>query len=139
MKLSARNQIEATVTAVSKGAVNAMITLKAPQGTELTAVITNGSADELGLKAGESVIAFFKASHVLIATGAVPNISARNKLPGSVVKIVEGAVNAEIDVKLAEGDTVVAIITEDAAESLSLKEGSDVVVIIKSTDVMIAK
>lgn len=139
MKISARNQIEATVTAVDKGIVNAMITLRAPQGTELTAVITNGSADTLGLKAGESVTAFFKASHVLIATGAVPNISARNKLPGSVEGITKGVVNTEVDVKLTGGDKVVAIITNESVSDLALKEGSDVVVIIKSTDVMIAK
>lgn len=139
MKISARNQIKATVTAVSKGAVNAMVTLKAPQGTELTAVITNGSAEVLELEVGESVIAFFKASHVLIATGTLPKISARNKLAGRVEKVIDGAVNAEIDVKLSEGDMVTAIITEEAAADLSLTAGSEVVVIIKSTDVMIAK
>ena len=139
MKISARNQIEATVTAVEKGAVNAAVTLKAPQGTELSAVITNQSAELLGLEAGQSVTGFFKASHVLIAIGGMPNISARNKLQGSVVKVTKGAVNSEVDVKLVSGDVVVAIITNEAVTDLALKEGSEVVAIIKSTDVMIAK
>jgi len=139
MKISARNQIEATVTAVEKGAVNAAVTLKAPQGTELSAVITNQSAELLGLAAGQSVTGFFKASHVLIAIGGMPNISARNKLQGSVVKVTKGAVNSEVDVKLVSGDVVVAIITNGAVTDLALKEGSEVVAIIKSTDVMIAK
>ena len=139
MNISARNQIEATVTAVEKGAVNAVVILKAPQGTELSAVITNQSAELLGLEAGQSVTGFFKASHVLIATGGMPNISARNKLQGSIVKITKGAVNSEVDVKLVSGDVVVAIITNEAVTDLALKEGSEVVAIIKSTDVMIAK
>ncbi|WP_345976114.1 TOBE domain-containing protein [Sulfurimonas sp. HSL3-7] len=139
MKISARNQIEAAVTAVEKGAVNAAVTLKAPMGTELSAIITNQSAEMLGLEAGQYVTGFFKASHVLIAIGGIPNISARNKLKGSVVKITKGAVNSEIDVKLVSGDIIVAIITNEAVTDLSLKEGSEVFAIIKSTDVMIAK
>ena len=69
----------------------------------------------------------------------MPNISARNKLQGSVVKVTKGAVNSEVDVKLVSGDVVVAIITNEAVTDLALKEGSEVVAIIKSTDVMIAK
>ena len=40
---------------------------------------------------------------------------------------------------LVSGDVVVAIITNEAVTDLALKEGSEVVAIIKSTDVMIAK
>lgn len=139
MNISARNQILTTVTSVEKGSVSASVTLKAPQGTELTAVITNQSVEALALEAGQNVTAFFKASHVLIATGGVPNISARNKLLGSVEKITRGAVNSEVDIKLAGGDIVVAIITNEAVSDLALKEGGEVIAIIKSTDVMIAK
>lgn len=139
MKISARNQIQTAVMSVEKGAVNASITLKTEQGTELTAVITNQSVETLSIAAGESVTAFFKASHVLIATGGVPNISARNKLPGRVAGITRGAVNSEVDIALTGGDIVVAIVTNEAVSDLALKEGGEVVAIIKSTDVMIAK
>lgn len=67
------------------------------------------------------------------------NISARNKLPGIVDGIAKGAVNAEVDIRLTGGDKVVAVITKEALSDLALKEGGDVVVIIKSSDVMIAK
>ncbi len=137
--ISARNQIQTAVMAVEKGAVNASVTLKTAQGTELTAVITNQSVETLALAAGQSVTAFFKASHVLIATGGVANISARNKLPGRVARITRGAVNGEVDIELSSGDIVVAIVTNEAVSDLALKEGGEVVAIIKSTDVMIAK
>ncbi len=139
MNISARNQIVATVASVEKGSVNASVTLKTPQGTELKAVITNQSVEALALEAGQNVTAFFKASHVLIAVGSAANISARNKLLGSVSKITRGAVNSEVDIKLAGGDIIVAIITNEAVSDLALKEGGEVVAIIKSTDVMIAK
>ena len=48
-----------------------------------------------------------------------------------------GAVMAEVVVELADGQEIVSAITRTSAESLNLKEGDDVVAIIKSTEVMI--
>lgn len=139
MKISARNQIEAVITAVETGAVNAKVALKAPEGTLLSAIITIESVNALSLAEGDTVKAFFKASHVLVAVGDVPNISARNKLPGRVEKVIVGAVNAELILRLENGDAVSSIITHDALDELGIAEGSDVTAIIKASDVMIAK
>jgi len=65
-------------------------------------------------------------------------ISARNQLPGTVKSVKFGNVMAEVIVSVGAGE-VVAAITRESAESLGLKEGDDVAVIIKSTDVMIAR
>jgi molybdate transport system regulatory protein len=139
MMISARNQIDAIVEAVQKGAVNAVVDLKTAQGTIMVASITNSAADALQLKTGDKVIAFFKASHVLIATGWAIAISARNKLEGTVENIRSGTVSAEVAVKLPGGDRVIATITDEAARNLALCEGENVAAVIKSTDVMIAK
>ena len=48
-----------------------------------------------------------------------------------------GAVMAEVVVELADGQEIVSAITRTSAESLNLKQGDDVVAIIKSTEVMI--
>lgn len=139
MKISARNQIEAEIISIETGAVNAKITLRAPKGTLLGAIITVESVEALGLAVGERVRAFFKASHVLIVTGGVPNVSARNKLAGRVEKLVQGAVNAELIVAVPEGDVVTSIITNEALNDLRIAEGSEVTAVIKASDVMIAK
>ena len=65
-------------------------------------------------------------------------ISARNQLAGTVKSITEGAVMAEVVVALDGGQEVVAAITAESARSLGLAAGSKVVVIIKSTEVMVA-
>ncbi len=44
---------------------------------------------------------------------------------------------AEVVMALADGQEIVSAITRGSAESLNLKEGDDVVAIIKSTEVMI--
>ena len=65
MKLSARNQIAATVTGVTHGAAIANVEHDAG-GTRLVASITVEAANELGLAAGKQVTAVIKASDVLI-------------------------------------------------------------------------
>jgi len=65
-------------------------------------------------------------------------LSARNQLPGKVKSVKLGNVMAEVVVDVA-GHEVVSAITRGSAEGLSLKEGMEVLVVIKSTEVMIAK
>ena len=64
-------------------------------------------------------------------------LSARNQLKGTVRSVEIGAVMAEVVVSIGDGE-VVASITRGSAEGLGLKEGDQVTVVIKATDVMIA-
>lgn len=65
-------------------------------------------------------------------------LSARNILKGKVVKIVRGAVNAEVTIQLSGGEQVVSIITNGSVESLGLKEGKEAYAVIKASSVMVA-
>jgi molybdopterin-binding protein len=65
-------------------------------------------------------------------------ISARNRLPGTVKEIKLGQVMAEVTVKVGENE-VVAAITKASVERLGLKVGDSASVVIKATEVMIAK
>jgi molybdopterin-binding protein len=67
MKLSARNQIPARVTAITQGEATANVELDAA-GTRLVASITIEAARELGLQEGAQVTAIVKASDVILAT-----------------------------------------------------------------------
>ena len=66
VKLSARNRIPATVTAVTAGEATANIELDAG-GSRLVASITVEAAKELGLAPGTEVTAIIKASDVILA------------------------------------------------------------------------
>jgi molybdopterin-binding protein len=66
MRLSARNQIPATVTGITEGEATANIELNAA-GVRLVASITVEAARELGLTAGSQVTAVIKASDVIVA------------------------------------------------------------------------
>jgi molybdopterin-binding protein len=66
MKLSARNQIPGTITAVKPGATTTHVTIEIKQGVVVTASITNEAAEELGLKPGMAAYAVIKASDVMV-------------------------------------------------------------------------
>ena len=64
-------------------------------------------------------------------------LSARNQLKGTVQSVKSGAVMAEITVNVDAGP-IIAAITDSSRDRLNLKEGDQVTVIIKATEVMIA-
>ncbi len=66
MKLSARNQIPGTITAVKPGATTSHITVEVSPTVTVTASITNEAAEELKLAPGMKVFAVIKASDVMI-------------------------------------------------------------------------
>ncbi len=68
MKLSARNVLKGKVVKVTKGAVNAEVTIEMPGGTQVVSIITNTSVDNLGLVEGKQAYAVIKASNVMVAT-----------------------------------------------------------------------
>jgi molybdopterin-binding protein len=65
-------------------------------------------------------------------------ISARNKLQGTVTSVKLGGVMAEVVVQVGENE-IVSVVTRTSAEELGLKEGDEVTAIIKSTEVMLAR
>lgn len=67
MKLSARNVLKGKVLKVIRGAVNSEVTLELPGGTQVVSIITNNSAESLGLQEGKEAYAVIKASNVMVA------------------------------------------------------------------------
>ncbi len=65
-------------------------------------------------------------------------ISARNQLKGTVTSVTTGNVMAEVAVDVG-GQEIVSAITRASAESLNLAKGDEVTVIVKATEVIIAK
>ena len=65
--------------------------------------------------------------------------SARNQLRATVKSVTLGSVMAEVILTLPDGQEIVSAITKTSAESLNLNAGDNVVVIIKSTEVMVGK
>src|SRR5688500_1997921 len=69
---------------------------------------------------------------------SIQAINVRNQFKGKVREIIRGDVVSEVDVETAWG-IVTSVITTRSVDELQLKVGSDVVALVKSTEVSIAK
>lgn len=138
MKTSARNQLRGQVRAVIKGAVNGDVILDLGNGLEIFANITNEAIDDLQLQPGREAAAIIKSSFVLLSPDEHLRISARNRLPGTVLTVIPGAVNSEIKMELAGGRVLTAIITNDSVQEFGFAPGTRCCALIKASHVMIA-
>ena len=66
MEISARNKLPGVVRSIKSGAILSEVVI-AMGDSEITAVITRGSADNLDLKEGDKVYAVVKATEVMVA------------------------------------------------------------------------
>jgi molybdate transport system regulatory protein len=139
MKVSARNAFSGTITKVVKGAVNSEVLLTVPGGDQIVASITNGSVETLALKEGVHAVALVKASWVILGKDLDPSkISTRNVLAGTISKILGGAVNSEVEVKLSGGAIITAIVTNTSVQHMHLVVGEKVSAAFKASSVIIA-
>jgi molybdate transport system regulatory protein len=63
--------------------------------------------------------------------------SARNQFFGAVTRVVPGAVNDEIELAIAGGQKIVAIVTRESTDNLALAPGRQVFALIKSSSVIV--
>lgn len=139
MKVSARNQFIGTVSEVHLGAVNAEVYIQLKGGDMIVAAITKESLESLAIKTGMEVIALVKAPQIILVTDfGGYKLSARNQLQGTVTKIKQGEVNAEVDIDTAGGNKIATTVTKDSIEILGLHEGQLATAVFKASVVIIA-
>jgi len=66
-------------------------------------------------------------------------ISARNKIKGTIEEITVGSVMAKVKINIGNGNEISSVITIESVIDLKLKVGDEVYAIVKSTEVMIGK
>lgn len=64
-------------------------------------------------------------------------ISARNVFEGTITALTDGKVNAEVEITMASGDRLIAIVTEGSVQSLGLALGKPVMAFVKAPWVMV--
>jgi len=63
--------------------------------------------------------------------------SARNQFFGTVTQVARGAVNDEVTLQIADGQSIVAVVTHESAESLGLAPGRQAYALVKSSSVIV--
>jgi molybdopterin-binding protein len=64
-------------------------------------------------------------------------LSARNQLKGTVVEILEGAVNGIVKIDIGGGNVISSTISMSSIRELGLEVGKEAYAVIKATSVMI--
>jgi molybdate transport system regulatory protein len=138
MKVSARNVFKGTVSKLQEGAVNAEVSLTLPGGSVLVAVVTLESVKTLGIAVGKEAVALIKAPWVMLMTESSDiRLSARNCLEGKVTSVTDGAVNAEVVLRLDGGADVYSIVTREAVTELGLAPGVSATAVIKASHIIL--
>jgi molybdate transport system regulatory protein len=137
--LTTRNQLQGTVKRIVTGSVMAEVSVEA-NDTELVAAVTRHSVERLDLHEGDTVTVLVKATEVMLAKGTerLDTLTTRNQIPGKVTHVESGTVMAEVQVDAGAAQFVAAI-TRNSVDRLGLSAGDDVVVLVKATEVMLAK
>jgi len=138
VRSSARNQYTGRICGLREGPVDYEVRICIDEGLELAAVVTRESAEHLGLAMGGEVMALIKASSLLLFTDDSLRISARNQLWGTVQRIVEGPVNAEVTLDLGQGRSATAVVTRESLASLGLALGVRACAAFKVSAVILA-
>ena len=139
MKTSARNALHCRVTAITRAAVNAEVSLQVTATSSIVAVITSHSVDDLGLAVGRDVVALIKSSFVILApAGDAPRLSVANRVSGTVLDRVDGGVNTEIVIDIGDGKTLTSVITRHSADALQLKVGVAATALFDAAHVILA-
>ena len=135
MKASARNQLAGKVTDIHTGAVTVEVTIGLKGGDTL---VSSPSNHAIARHQNGDGIGLIKAPFITVVKDfGGYRLSARNQLKGTVKRIEKGAVNSEVVIELAGGDSVAGIITNESVESMGLREGDTAYAVFKAGSVIL--
>ncbi|MGC2165500.1 MAG: TOBE domain-containing protein [Gallionella sp.] len=138
MKNSARNQFFGRVTQILSGLVSAEIKISISEHDEIAAIIAHESLENLEIKVGCEVWVLIKSSSVILATeDANYKMSVTNFLRGTVLRITTGKDSSDVVLVLDGGNTVSAIVSNESAKRMGLREGAKASAIFQASSILL--
>lgn len=137
-RTSARNQFSGPVIGLRLDSVDYEVCIRIDEDTEIVAIITPASAENLNLAIGAEVTALVKSSSVILTTDRHIKLSARNRLWGKVSAIHQGPVNNEVTLQLPSGRSVTSVLTAQSCTRLNLTEGAEACALFQASSVILA-
>lgn len=139
LKLSTRNQLFGKVKKISNDPFHAMVLISLKGGMELTASLTVGSLENLGITEGAGVLALIDTPNIMVVRdGEKFHYSGKNQLPGTVERIRKGSINSEVVMRLDGGNSLAASVTNESLTKMQLQPEDRVVAIFKAGAVILA-
>ena len=137
-RTSARNCFFGKVQALIKGELQTLVQLATLDGGTLNAIVTNTSAEHLGIRPGRMLSAEVKAPWLeLERRDAAGRHSLENRWDGTIVRIRTDAISTECTVRIADGAQLCAVVSTPGFAMMRLKEGDAVRVLFSSYAVIL--
>jgi len=134
--VSAVNRFTGRVLAIKKGTVTAELPLDV-NGDRIVAVVARSAAEKMQLTIGDAITGFVREIDVLVVKGR--QVSARNRIEGTVASLRPGTVTVEVTIELDGGRSLLALVARSVAEEMKLAVGHRVTGVVREGDVMVAK
>lgn len=126
-KTSARNTFFGKVHTLTTGEVQSLVEIITPEGVRISTMVTNSSAERLGLRPGRLASAEIKAPWLTVEAADRPGLSsADNVCEGVIAETTRGKVNVECEVNIHEGMKLCAILSAPGFDALGLGKGDAV-------------
>ncbi|MDD5460523.1 MAG: TOBE domain-containing protein [Methylococcales bacterium] len=136
IKTTATNQLFGTITAIQTSAVNAEVSVELKGGEQIVASLALAEVELLKLGIGSDVVLLINDPEIFIITDYSP-LTARNCLRGTIIRIQYDGVESEIVIRLPNGDSLIATITQVSALALGLSPGMTAYAVFKSNAVIL--
>lgn len=138
-KTSARNSFYGKIEHIEVGGIFSRVEIATMDGFPLTAIVTNASVLELGLKKGRLVTAQVKAPWVILQKqqNATPTCTAENQFQGAISEIREGTINTEYVVRISDMTELCSVITTKSYQQLGLERTDRVTAMFNSFSVVL--
>ncbi|BBO18348.1 molybdenum-binding protein [Candidatus Brocadia pituitae] len=131
------NRLCGTIVNITQGQIHAHVQILWKE-IPLSVVITRASCEDMHLLVGDTISVLVKGTDIMIAKAFTGMLSARNMARGMIRQIIQGDVLSKIFVE-SQGDMLHAIITNASLKEMNIKEGDDVIAIVKSTELILSK
>ncbi|HEX6317528.1 MAG TPA: TOBE domain-containing protein [Burkholderiales bacterium] len=132
--ISTKNRLRGRILDVKKGNVTAEIPLDVGAGRRIVAVIARTAAEEMGLSAGEEVIACVREGDLILAKDG--RLSIRNPLAGKITGLRPGTVTTELTLDTGHGE-LHALLARSIADEMNLGVGQEVQALLRERDFLI--
>lgn len=138
LRTSARNQFACTVCDLREADVECEVLLRLNADTTLVAIVTRESVETLGLAPGSEVFALMKAGAVSLVSADEDIASDLNRVVGTVTRVHEGAVNAEVVIDLGDGKHLTAVTPRGNAQRLGIAPGEPAYATFKPASIILS-
>lgn len=136
LQTSARNQWLGKVSAIESRELNDLLQIELSGGDILHAAITRSSRERMGLVVGQEVLALLKGPAVTLAPADQP-VQRYNALHSRVTALARAARDTEVELSMAGGSSLCAVVPNEQADSLHLHVEQTVIATFSPRQVLI--